>query len=166
MEKIEACNGNKFEEVKRAIKTKLMRKDDNLKERSGRIWKEIFQGTYEFNRSQDLIAALDELEYKVMLNLFKNIFFENPNVITILNYASTYDGNMDHKPETYSLDNKTRIKYSEDFSVLKDKGFIYTYKDYQSPKISLNNNKRKARMKSLRKSASEKKNYFPAKTRH
>jgi len=57
-------NNNQLEEFKNSIKIELRKPDNNIKERSDRIWREISEGTFEFNRRETLYNELQFIKKK------------------------------------------------------------------------------------------------------
>jgi secreted Zn-dependent insulinase-like peptidase len=127
LEKVKNCNGKRFEEVKEAILARLNRKDDNLSERSSRIWREIVENTYEFGRNKELIKSLDKINHESLLKMSENIFINNPARLTIHNYSFKSNKYLLNKPIPYELNNKINVMYTDSVKALEKNDFIHAY---------------------------------------
>jgi secreted Zn-dependent insulinase-like peptidase len=127
-DKLTLCK-EKFEEVKLSIKDRLKKKDDNLKERSNRIWREITENTYEFNRGSELLKNVDSLEHDKLIKFFDDTFFQNPKKLTIHNYSSVKYTEFRKETQRYGLNEKINITFTTDLNVLGNKEFISAYKN-------------------------------------
>ena len=130
-EKLRKCEAAGFDEAKASIKEILLKKDDNLKERSLRLWKEIYYNTFEFDRYQKLLAHVDKIKFDEVFQLFKSVFFENPSRITIHQYASAYDKSVIAKSNDshidYDLNKSKKILLLSDLFYYKNQPFIQAY---------------------------------------
>lgn len=132
-DKLKKCEISGFEEAKKTIKENLLKKDDNLKERSLRLWKEIYFNTYEFDRYEKLLQNIESIKFAEVFNLFKNVFFENPNRLTIHQYSSNYNNTESliksyNNTIDYSINKNKKIKLVNDFYYYKNQPYIHSYK--------------------------------------
>lgn len=144
-DKIAQCDGDRFSEIRSAIIKKLTKPDDNLKERSGRIWNEISLNTYDYNRMKSLLEAEKKMVYQDMVKLHKNIFYDNPNRLTIYNYAGKSDSKLivnDVRP--YSLNNKLNVTYTDNLNIFNNQEYISGYKIETLNKIANRLGKKKS----------------------
>jgi insulysin len=140
-EKISECKEEKFEKVRSAIKERLTKKDDNLKERASRIWREINDGTYEFNRTNDLIKSLEQIDSSTLKIFFENLFINNPAKLTIHNYAANSPTNFVKSSMPYQLNNKVNVNYTDSLDYFSKSEFIYAYKQVFKLRRSSKKNK-------------------------
>lgn len=131
-DKLKKCEAEGFTEAKASIKEILLKKDDNLKERSLRLWKEIYYNTFEFDRYQKLLQHIDKIKFEEIFQLFKSVFYENPSRITIHQYASGYDKSLISKSINthidYDLNKSKKILITNDLFYYKNQPFIQAYK--------------------------------------
>lgn len=127
-DKLANCK-EKFNEVKLSIKDRLKKKDDNLKERSNRIWREITENTYEFNRGIELLKIVDTIEHEKLIEFFDDTFFLNPRKLTIHNYSSVKFKDFRKETQPYELNEKINIKFTTDLNVLGNNEFISAFKN-------------------------------------
>jgi len=156
--KLEKCKNSEYSEVLSSIRVNLLKKDDNLNERSTRIWKEIDVGGNDFNRQKNLLDFLDNLDTSKVDDLFNKIFYDNPKRLSVHNHASNVksfepqstDSSTDVKE--FSLNKKLKIVYTEDLNFLKDAHLLQKIKA-----IRMKANKLKE-VNSINKNGSEKEN--------
>jgi secreted Zn-dependent insulinase-like peptidase len=153
-EKLKKCEGNEFTLAKNSIKDILKKKDDNLKERSIKIWREIYYNTYEFDRYKMLYSHVDEIKFLDVYNLFKNIFFNNPNRITIHQYASTFDSEEINSKNNfkidYDLNKEKKILITNNINYYANQPYLYAFKSKRfNRKIIGNKNSNKKSKKNI-----------------
>lgn len=131
-EKLRKCEAEGFAQAKASIKEILLKKDDNLKERSLRLWKEIYYNTFEFDRYQKLLLHVDQIKFDEVFQLFKSVFFENPSRISIHQYASGFDKNLVGKSLNsrldYDLNKSKKVLLTDDLFYYRNQPFIQAYK--------------------------------------
>lgn len=110
----------------------MLKKDDNLKERSLKLWKEIYYNSFEFDRYKILFNNIDKIKFEDVFQLFKNVFFENPSRVSIHQYSSNYDKNKVLKSNNsymdYELNKNKKILLTNDLMYYKKQPFIQAYK--------------------------------------
>jgi secreted Zn-dependent insulinase-like peptidase len=108
-DKISSLSEEKFNEIKTSLKNELQGKDTNLKERTQRIWNEIYLNTLDFRRKDNLIRAIPEIEKSDILSAYDNIFIEKPRKLSIQIYAGTTE-NLQLNDENYYLNSNIVVK--------------------------------------------------------
>lgn len=128
-DKLENCETNGFLKAKEIIKNTLNKLDDNLKQRSQKIWKEIYLNRLDFERRNKMLKILDEIEFRQVYNLFMNVFIEDPHRLSIHNYAPNYK-NIEKVLKTnltmidYDLNKQKKISLTDDLDSFKDQPYL------------------------------------------
>jgi secreted Zn-dependent insulinase-like peptidase len=132
-EKLKKCEGNEFTSAKKSVKDILNKKDDNLKERSIKIWREIYYNTYEFDRYKMLYNHVDDIKFEDVYNLFKNVFFNNPNRLTIHQYASTFKSEEINSKKNmnidYDLNKQKKVLITDNINYYVNQPYLHAYKN-------------------------------------
>jgi secreted Zn-dependent insulinase-like peptidase len=117
-DKIVALSEEKFNEIKTSLKNELQSKDTNLKERTQRIWNEIYLNTLDFRRKENLIQIIPEVSMNDILVAYDNIFVEKPRKISIQIYAGNSDSSVVENPkdEIYYLNSNIVVKVKTDLN--------------------------------------------------
>lgn len=116
---------NNFEDLKAATKYEIESNQNNLKERTDKIWDEIESEHYDFENEQKKLVTLNEIEsYEEVLQFFKNVFIEQPKRLSVLNYAGIMDKEeiekriKEKENSKYSLNTNFVIQYTNDINIL------------------------------------------------
>lgn len=128
-EKLKSCEGSGFEDAKASLREMLLKKDDNMHQRSGRVWREIYSNQFEFDRREKYLKSLEHLEFSEVHDLFQNTFLFNPRRLTIHQYASNYNDteallSSNNKYIEYSINKKKKIYLSNDLNIFQNNTFI------------------------------------------
>lgn len=99
-----------------SIRNELLAKDTNLKERSDRIWKEISENSYEFNRRELLLKELDSIKKEEVLNIFDEIFINNPKKISIQIFPGSAKLKINDITEDYYLNKNLKTLITTDLN--------------------------------------------------
>ena len=121
------CNNN-FNEIKNSIKYQFNSDENNLNEKSKKIFDEIIYKNYDFEKEERLIKVLETIKsYNEVIDYMKNVFEINPKRIGIFYYSNNINENDMNKRieelinsnKTYSLNKKIKIEYKNkiDFNV-------------------------------------------------
>ena len=113
------CSNN-FIEIKNAIKYQINRNENNINERTEKIFKEINMRKNDFEKESQLNKELDSIyNYEEVRKYMKNMFVNNPRRIGILYYANNIDDNIINERiqekiknnKKYSLNKEIKIEY-------------------------------------------------------
>ena len=113
------CSNN-FIEIKNAIKYQINRNENNINERTEKIFKEITMKKYDYEKESKLNQELEMIKnYEEVKKYMKNIFVNNPRRIGIFYYANNIDDNIINeriqekikKNKKYSLNKDIKIEY-------------------------------------------------------
>ena len=129
-EKVNDC-ASRFENVKSSIKEKILKNDENIKERGLRIWTEIDLNRYAFNRTNTLLEEVDNLTPAKLQTFYKNNILGNNRRLTIHHYA----GNTDI-PDSNG--------YTSDLNITKSLKFIRATTHYINRKVNPTKMRRQA----------------------
>ncbi len=99
-----------------SIRNELLAKDNNLKERSDRIWTEISGNTFEFNRRDLLIKELDSIKKEEVLNIFDEIFVNSPKKISIQIFPGNSKFKISDINEDYYLNKNVKTLVTTDLN--------------------------------------------------
>lgn len=117
--KIEAYTLQSFDHLKELQKQQINLPFNNLKEKNSLIWREIEEGTNDFNRRKKANEILKELTLNDFKAAFTSIFYENPNRLSIrIDAPSTKQSLIDS--EQYFLNNKIESKVISGYDFFKD----------------------------------------------
>jgi insulysin len=116
-EKITSLPDNKFKEVINSIKNELFKKDTNLRERSRRIWMEIFQNSLDFTRKDKLIENISKITKSDILETFDDIFIDKPQKLSIQLYAPG-EKIEEESEEVYYLNANLHYKVTGNVNIL------------------------------------------------
>jgi len=82
-EKIDAMSEDDLSGYKDTLTTQIKHRDENLLKRANRIWKEIITSSNDFHRKSKLLDALSKINLTDINNIFKEIFINSPNKLSI-----------------------------------------------------------------------------------
>ena len=99
-----------------SIRNELLAKDNNLKERSDRIWTEISGNTFEFNRRDLLIKELDSIKKEEVLNIFDEILVNSPKKISIQIFPGNSKLKISDINEDYYLNKNVKTLVTTDLN--------------------------------------------------
>lgn len=116
-DKIISIPDKKFIEILNSIKTELMKKDTNLKERVKKVWSEIENNTLDFKRKEYLLQEIDLITKSDILKAFDEIFIDDPKKMSIQIYASNLFFNKDNQ-EVYYLNANLNYHVTQNVAVL------------------------------------------------
>lgn len=163
-EKLKKCEGKDFQAAKKSIKDILNKKDDNLKERSIKIWREIYYNTYEFDRYKMLNNHVEDIKFEEVSQLFKSVFYNNPNRISVHQYASSakeedlkknIDTNLD-----YDLNKEKKVLITDNLNYYVNQPYIHAYKSKRfNRKIVANKSQKKNKKNYSEQGKKEKKEF-------
>jgi len=121
---------SKLEELKTSIKNELLKKDTNLNERTDRVWGEILDNTLEFDRKKKLLAEVDGITKKDLINLFQKTFIDFPNKLSLQIYAGNQiNTNSIEMTEKYGLNDRIDTMITPNIKVLSDSPFTFKNDD-------------------------------------
>lgn len=67
-------------EYKEIVKEELNKNDANLKERSNKMWNEIYEGSYDFERNKALLRDIDGINKDDLIEQFKRVFTQDRKI--------------------------------------------------------------------------------------
>lgn len=117
-DKISSIRDDKFKEVKTSIINELHKRDTNLKERSKRIWLEVFQNSLDFNRKERLLEEVNKISKKDILDAFDLIFIDRPQKLSIQIYSGNSKVKRDGRNEVYFLNSNWMVNVTSDVNIL------------------------------------------------
>lgn len=126
--RISQLKDSEFKSFKNNIKEILNKEYTNLSEKTEEIWKEIDLKTYDFTRKYKLISTLDTLTIREVQDLFEDIFFKNPNKLSVQLYSQSVglkDSLKNSISEEYFLNKNISSIVSSDLNLFSDKEVIY-----------------------------------------
>ncbi len=120
--KLNEMDDKSFADIKQGLIARIMRKDNNLTDRSERYWHELDKHNFNFDTRQRLVEAVEELKKSDMLAYFKELDAENGKRELIVQSR----GKFKEEAESEEADNMLIISDSEAFK-LKNKEFFPEY---------------------------------------
>ena len=92
-------------------------KDANLKERTSKIWNEIFLNSLDFNRKDKLTNEIVKINRKDILEAYDTIFIDKPQKLSIQIYSG--DSKLPkNTEELYYLNSNIIVTITSDVNVL------------------------------------------------
>jgi secreted Zn-dependent insulinase-like peptidase len=117
-DKIITLPRDKLQEVIGSIKNEILKKDTNLKERSKRLWMEIYQNTIDFSRKDKLLIEIDKLVKSDIIEAFDSIFIDRPQKLSIQLYSPSSNILKLEKEEAYYLNANIKYNVTSDVKIL------------------------------------------------
>jgi len=117
-DKIYAIPDAKIKEVVASIQNELFKKDTNLKERSNKIWSEIFLNTLDFKRKEKLLEEVSKITKSNIIDAFDYIFIDKPQKLSIQIYAGNYISSKTEMEEVYYLNSNVKVKVTSDLNAI------------------------------------------------
>ena len=121
----EKNNCDNFIDIKNNLKFELMKIENNLLERTNKIFKKI-ELHEDFNEEDNLIYELSNINsFDTVIIFFKNIMIDNPKRINIYYYGKGIsDEELSNKfkniSKQYSLNNNINITYTNDINIFQN----------------------------------------------
>lgn len=81
--KIENLDNNTLQQYKASMIAEVNKDDTNLLERSNSVWMEIANGSFEFDRKNNLISEINKASVTDVIQLFNQVFYNNVNKLSI-----------------------------------------------------------------------------------
>jgi insulysin len=118
--KVKECEGG-FGTVTESIREMLTKVDSSMKDRGNRIWNEISVRTYNYNKRQIMLSALDSVKFTDVVHFFNYKLLNNKARISIHHYA----GNSGVFEEVEDIsDESGLVAYTNDVHVTKGLSYI------------------------------------------
>ena len=115
-DKIYGIPDSKFKEVVASIQNELYKKDTNLRERSNKVWSEIYLNSLDFKRKQKLLDEVARLTKANIIDAFDHIFIDKPQKLSIQIYAGNFIASKSEMEEVYYLNSNIRVKVTSDIN--------------------------------------------------
>lgn len=116
---------DQLNEYKETLLAELNKKENNLKERSGLVWKEIYENSLDFNRKYKLIDDLKYITRDDLIESFDSTFYRNVNKLSIQIYSqyNIEDAVLLNKytEEAYNLNPDITSFVTDDLKLLRNK---------------------------------------------
>jgi secreted Zn-dependent insulinase-like peptidase len=110
-------------DYKDTLIAELNKKNNNLKERSEVVWKEIYENSLDFNRRYKLIEELKSITIEDLIQHFVETFYTNVRKMSIQVYSQFKfdEALMSNKPiqEIYYLNQDVKTIISDEYDLLK-----------------------------------------------
>jgi len=121
--KLEELEEDQLNDYKETLIAELNKRNNNLKERSEIVWKEIYENSLDFNRKYKLIEELKNITIEDLIQHFVDTFYTNPKKLSVQVYSKyNFDeALMTTRPneETYNLNQDVRTIISDEYDLLK-----------------------------------------------
>jgi secreted Zn-dependent insulinase-like peptidase len=117
-DKIYGIPDSKFKEVVASIQNELFKKDTNLKERSNKVWSEIFLNTLDFKRKEKLLDEVNKITKSNIIDAFDYIFIDKPQKLSIQIYAGNFISSKTEMEEVYYLNSNVKVKVTSDLNAI------------------------------------------------
>ena len=110
-EKVKNLKGSTLRGYILSIRNQIVKDDENLGERFGKIWGEIVENTLEFDRKSKLLEELEKIKIGDLREVFENIFYSNPRKLSLQMYSGNYSIPLNfYNDQTYFLNKKIKSK--------------------------------------------------------
>lgn len=121
--KLEELEEDQLNEYKDTLIAELNKKNNNLKERSELVWKEIYENSLDFNRRYKLIEELKNITIEDLIQHFVETFYTNVRKMSIQVYSQFKfeEALMSTRPleEPYYLNQDLKTIISDEYDLLK-----------------------------------------------
>jgi insulysin len=121
--RLEELEDDQLAENKETLIAEISKRENNLKERSDYVWKEIYENSQDFNRRYDLIEELKFVTKQDLIETFDNIFYINVNKLSVQLYSQyDYEEAIIQNNETteiYNLNSNIKSFVTNDLKILK-----------------------------------------------
>jgi secreted Zn-dependent insulinase-like peptidase len=121
--KLEELEEDQLNDYKDTLIAELNKKNNNLKERSEVVWKEIYENSLDFNRRYKLIEELKSITIEDLIQHFVETFYTNVRKMSIQVYSQFKfdEALMSTKPiqEIYYLNQDVKTIISDEYDLLK-----------------------------------------------
>lgn len=116
-EKIEMLNIDQFNQLKTNIMQLLKKREISLNEQADKIWKEIVNESYVFNRKKKLSEGMDKVTLNGLIAEFDRVFITQPEKISVQLYSKSHSL-TNNTEEVYYLNIEKKSRVTSDLNIL------------------------------------------------
>lgn len=119
--KIEDLSKFKLSELKEVLRFELNKRDNNLKQKSDFIWKQIYELSPDFEVNETVRHELKGITIKEVKDFFENVFIIKPRKLSIHVYSKIFKKVMEDKDSKlmyYYLNSNINLVYTSDLNIL------------------------------------------------